>query len=63
MEGAVEVAFTIRPDGQVEDTRVLKASPPGVFDRSALAAVGEYRFEPTGRSLPSTVIVRFTLDR
>ncbi len=63
MEGAVEVAFTIRPDGQVENTRVLKASPPGVFDRSALAAVGDYRFEPTGRNVPSTVTVRFTLDR
>lgn len=40
-----------------------QGQPPGVFDRSALAAVGDYRFEPTGRNVPSTVTVRFTLDR
>ncbi|MGY1458464.1 MULTISPECIES: energy transducer TonB [unclassified Luteimonas] len=61
IEGAVQVAFTIRPDGSVEDARVLSADPPGVFDRSALAAVGGYRFEPIGRRMASTVTLRFSL--
>ena len=61
MEGSVQVAFTILADGAVGDTRVIGADPPGVFDRSALAAVGSYRFEPPGRSMPSMVTVRFSL--
>ncbi|MBD7988207.1 energy transducer TonB [Luteimonas sp. Sa2BVA3] len=61
MEGSVQVAFTILADGAVGDTRVIGADPPGVFDRSALAAVGGYRFEPPGRSMPSVVTVRFSL--
>lgn len=63
MEGAVQVAFTIRPDGTVEDTRVLSATPPGVFDRSALAAVASYRFEPIAQRMASTVTVRFSLTQ
>lgn len=61
MEGSVQVAFTIRADGAVGDMRVVSADPPGVFDRSALAAVGSYRFEPPGRPMPSMVTVRFSL--
>ena len=61
MEGSVQVAFTIRADGAVGDTRVVSADPPGIFDRSALAAVGSYRFEPPGRAMPSVVTVRFNL--
>ncbi|HEY4529084.1 MAG TPA: energy transducer TonB, partial [Luteimonas sp.] len=61
LEGSVQVAFTIGADGTVSDARVLRADPPGVFERSALAAVGGYRFEPPGRAMPSTVTVRFDL--
>ena len=63
MEGWVEVAFTILPDGRVDSPRVMEATPPGVFDRSALAAVGSYRFEPTGRTVASMVTVRFSLKQ
>lgn len=62
MEGSVQVAFTIRPDGSVDGARVVGADPPGVFDRSALGAVSSYRFEPAGRTVASMVTVRFTLN-
>ncbi len=63
MEGSVQVAFTIRPDGRVEDTRVVSSTPPGVFERSALAAVSGYRFEPMAQATASMVTVRFTLSQ
>ncbi|MBB6600268.1 energy transducer TonB [Luteimonas sp. MC1825] len=63
VEGAVQVGFTIRPDGSVTAARVVSATPPGVFDRSALAAVGEYRFAPGGSSVASAITVRFSLDQ
>ena len=63
LEGAVNVAFVIQPDGSVAETRVVGADPPGVFDRSALAAVGSYRFEASGRRVPSQVPLRFALDQ
>lgn len=63
VEGAVQVGFTILPDGSVAAARVVSATPPGVFDRSALVAVGEYRFEPTGDNVASMITVRFTLDQ
>ena len=63
LEGAVHVAFVIQPDGSVAETRVVEADPPGVFDRSALAAVGSYRFEASGRRMPSQVTLRFALDQ
>lgn len=63
LEGAVEVAFVIRRDGSVAETRVVSADPPGVFDRSALAAVSGYRFQPVADAVASRITVRFTLDR
>lgn len=61
MEGSVQVAFTILPEGGVTDTRVISATPPDIFDRSALAAVANYRFEPGTRRVASEVTVRFSL--
>jgi protein TonB len=45
-EGYVEVEFTIAADGSVRDVKVLKAEPPGVFDRSVLRAVAKWKFDP-----------------
>ena len=45
-EGTVLVEFTVLPDGSVSDPRVLQASAPGVFDRSVLRAIVQWRFAP-----------------
>ena len=44
--GEVQVEFTVAPDGSVTDARVVRANPPRVFDREAVAAVRRWRFEP-----------------
>src|SRR5690606_10399742 len=37
--GEVLVEFTVNPDGSVSNARVVRADPPRVFDREAVAAV------------------------
>ena len=44
--GEVLVEFTVNPDGSVGNARVVRADPPRVFDREAVAAVRRWRFEP-----------------
>ena len=46
IEGSVRVAFTITKDGVVTNARVLKAAPPGVFDKAALRAIKKWKFAP-----------------
>ena len=66
-EGWVEVEFLVSAKGTVDEAHVLEASPAGVFDQSALAAVRKAKFEPgkasDGSALPVTtrMKVRFTL--
>ncbi|KAF1721573.1 TonB family protein [Pseudoxanthomonas wuyuanensis] len=61
IEGAVEVAFDIQPDGSVRNARMLSATPEGVFDAAALAVASRWRFEPSGQSHRSQRTVRFRL--
>ena len=46
--GEVQVEFTVGVDGSVTSSRVVRASPPRVFDRAALNAVDRWRFQPVG---------------
>lgn len=61
-EGQVEVAFTINPDGRVSDVQVLSSDPPRVFDRAAMAAMEDWRFEAPGRSIRSSRTFLFRMD-
>ena len=45
-QGWVDVSFGISPEGTVVDLRVESANPRGTFDRAALSAVRQWRFEP-----------------
>jgi TonB family protein len=45
-EGSVDLNVTISKDGAVTDVSVAQATPPGVFDQSALAAVRRYKYDP-----------------
>jgi protein TonB len=47
VEGNVELQYSIGADGSVRDVRVLHAQPEGVFDAAALAALNQWRFEPS----------------
>ena len=44
--GEVLVEITVAPDGSVTSARVVRATPPRVFDREALNAVRRWKFEP-----------------
>lgn len=46
IEGEVQLAFTISAEGRVENLRVTKAQPKGVFEREARRAALRWRFAP-----------------
>jgi TonB family protein len=46
VEGWVELAYTVGPDGSVSNLKVLNATPPRTFESSASKAVGHLRYQP-----------------
>jgi TonB family protein len=50
IEGWVELAFTVMPNGSVDDVEVRNASPADVFDDAAIRAVRQWKFEPVVRN-------------
>jgi TonB family protein len=50
VEGWVELAFTVKKNGTVDDVEVRNASPASVFDDAAVRAVRQWRFEPVQRN-------------
>ena len=57
--GEVQVEFTVGPDGAVSSARVVRANPPRVFDREALAAVKRWRFQPVGAPVTTRRTISF----
>ncbi len=57
--GEVQVEFTVGTDGSVSSARVVRASPPRVFDREALAAVKRWRFQPVGAPVTTRRTIGF----
>ncbi|MEG3192945.1 energy transducer TonB, partial [Lysobacter sp. D1-1-M9] len=55
--GEVQVEFTVGTDGSVTSARVVRATPARVFDREAVSAVRDWRFQP----LPAPVTTRRTI--
>lgn len=49
VEGYVVVSYDVDDQGRVDNTRVVEADPPDVFDESALQAVSRWRFRPPER--------------
>ena len=46
IEGSVELAYTVGPDGKVSNIKVLNATPPRTFESSATTAVSRLRYQP-----------------
>ena len=63
IEGNVQVAFTIQPDGRVAGVRVVSSTPADIFDAAALAAVARWRFEATGQSMTTQRSLDFRLPK
>jgi protein TonB len=58
--GEVQVEFTVGTDGSVTSARVVRADPPRVFDREALAAVKRWKFQPVGSPVTSRRTIGFS---
>lgn len=57
--GEVEVSIVIGRDGSVRDARVVRSRPRGTFDRSVLATVRTWRFEPLDEEATLTRTIQF----
>jgi len=57
--GDVLVEFTVATDGSVTSARVVRANPPRVFDREAVAAVKRWRFQPVGNEVTTRRTIGF----
>ncbi|HEX2790188.1 MAG TPA: energy transducer TonB [Steroidobacteraceae bacterium] len=49
VSGAVELEFTVTPDGKVTDIRIQTAEPHGVFEQAAISALSQSRYQPVQR--------------
>jgi protein TonB len=61
IEGWVEIAYTVGPDGSVTNVKVVNATPPKVFEASATRAVSRLRYQPVvqgGKAIPVGTQVR-----
>lgn len=66
IEGWVELAFTVQPNGSVDEVEVRNASPADVFDEAAVRAIRQWRFEPVvrnGEKIPQRAMVRLKFTK
>jgi TonB family protein len=68
IEGSVDVSFTVTSQGKVTDVLVLDAEPSEIFNRSAVAAVRRWKYDPkTINGVPveshQQLRLQFKLDR
>jgi periplasmic protein TonB len=57
--GEVIVEFTVNVDGTVGAARVVRSTPPRVFDREAVAAVRRWRFQPVASEVTTRRTIGF----
>jgi len=57
--GEVQVEFTVGTDGAVSNARVVRSTPPRVFDREALSAVKRWRFQPVAAPVTTRRTIGF----
>ena len=65
IEGWVRVQFTVTVSGAVTNAHVVDASPPGIFDSAALAAIQQSRFKPkmvNGKAVNATATRKFNFN-
>ncbi|HQT30779.1 MAG TPA: energy transducer TonB [Thiobacillus sp.] len=65
VSGKLLLQLKLQADGRVSDLQVLRASPPGVFDESALQAFRRARFAPAqknGRPVRALVQIEVVYD-
>ncbi|MCV6607546.1 MAG: energy transducer TonB [Campylobacterales bacterium] len=61
-QGQVTVEFTITERGFVEDPKVVKATPPKIFNQAALSAIKRWKFKPKvedGKAVSQRAVLSF----
>jgi protein TonB len=66
VSGTVTIEYIVDTNGDPRDVRVVEASPPGVFDHAAIAAVKHWHYEPVVANgapveVPVRTAIRFEL--
>jgi periplasmic protein TonB len=65
LSGKVRLQLKLEVDGRISDIDVVSATPPGVFDESAIQAFREARFAPAqknGRPVRAQVVIEVLYD-
>ncbi|HJX57758.1 MAG TPA: energy transducer TonB [Thiobacillus sp.] len=65
LSGKVRLQLKLEADGRVSDIGIVSASPPGVFDESAIKAFRAARFAPAqkdGRPVRARVVIEVVYD-
>lgn len=65
LSGQVKVQLKLEADGRISDLEIASATPPGVFDESALKALRTARFAPAqknGRPVRARVVITIEYD-
>lgn len=62
LQGEVELSVRIRADGIVDGVEVVRANPPGVFDREAVLAVRRWRYAAADAPSEARVVLQFKRD-
>ena len=65
LSGRVRLQLELEADGRISDVDVVSASPPGVFEASAVRAFREARFAPAqknGRPVRARVVIEVLYD-
>jgi len=63
--GKVDVKFLVDENGYVSNIKVLKSTPPGIFDDSVLKALPSWRFSPgkvRGHAVSTWVVTSIEFD-
>jgi periplasmic protein TonB len=60
IEGFVELRFTVTETGSVANPEVLRADPPGVFERAAMRAVLKWKYQPQLVDGKPTAVITYT---
>lgn len=63
IEGEVDLAFAVEPDGSVSDVRIVGARPSSIFNDAARIAALRWRFEATGERHATSRTLRFRVPR
>lgn len=61
LSGWVDIEFVVSEQGTVDSPKVVKAKPKRVFDRAAVRALTQWKFEPIGTQRHSKIRIDFKI--